>query len=144
MAKTSRCPVCGLPADPHSNTLEYRHMHFAFCSEPCRERFQRDPEAYLGDSGRSRSPGRIKQRRLRLGQRLTDEQRETLRDLLEGMMAVRTVDIRGDRVAITYDLDLASDDRMEEELYEAGERLGRGWPERLRRAFIHFEEENGG
>lgn len=143
MAKTWRCPVCGMAADPDANALEYRHMHFAFCSDPCRERFQRSPETYLGRPGR-RAQGRIKQRRLRLGQRLSGDQRETLRDLLEGMMGVRTVDIRGDRVAITYDLDQASDERMEDELYEAGERLGRGWPERLRRAFIHFEEESGG
>jgi len=119
-------------------------MHFAFCSDPCRERFQRSPEAYLGTTGRQPRRGRIKQRRLRLGQRLTAEQREALGDLLEGMMGVRTVDIRGDRVAITYDLDQASDQRLEDELYDAGERLGRGWPERLRRAFIHFEEESGG
>lgn len=144
MARSPRCPVCGMPADAGTNTLEYRHMHFAFCSEPCRERFQRGPEAFLSAAGSARAPGRIKQRRLRLGQRLSADQRETLRDLLEGMMGVRTVDIRGERVAITYDPDLAGDDRLEQELYEAGERLGRGWPERLRRAFIHFEEESGG
>ena len=144
MAKTSRCPVCGMAADPDATTLEYRHMHFAFCSDPCRERFQRGPEAYLGATGRQRPRGRTKQRRLRLGQRLTNEQREVLGDLLEGMMGVRTVDIRGDRVAITYDPDQASDERLEEELSDAGERLGHGWAERLRRAFIHFEEESGG
>jgi YHS domain-containing protein len=144
MATSPRCPVCGMPADSEGTTLEYRHMHFAFCSEPCRERFQRSPEAYLGTTGRQRRQGRIKQRRLRLGQRLSGDQRDTLRDLLEGMMGVRTVDIRGDRVAITYDPDQASDQRLEDELADAGERLGRGWPERLRRAFIHCEEESGG
>jgi YHS domain-containing protein len=144
MAKTWRCPVCGMAADPDANGLEYRHMHFALCSDVCRQRFLRSPESFLGVAGGGRGGGRIKQRRLRLGQRLSGDQRDTLRDLLEGMMGVRTVDIRGDRVAITYDLDQASDQRMEEELFEAGERLGRGWPERLRRAFIHYEEESGG
>ncbi|HKJ71824.1 MAG TPA: hypothetical protein VKA55_08750 [Gammaproteobacteria bacterium] len=144
MAKTARCPVCGMAADPEATPLEYRHMLFAFCSDPCRERFQRSPEAYLEASGDRGRRGRTRQRRLRLGQRLDSDQRETLRDLLEGMMGVRTVDIRGDRVAITYDPEQASADRLEQELFEAGERLGRGWAERLRRAFIHYEEESGG
>lgn len=144
MAHAPRCPVCGMAADPDASTLEYRHMHFAFCSEPCRERFRRSPESYLELRPSPRPGGRVKQRRLRLGQRLTGDQGEILRDLLEGMMGVTAVEIRGDRVAITYEPDQASDDRLEEELVEAGERLGRGWADRLRRAFRHFEEESGG
>ncbi|MFB6260612.1 MAG: hypothetical protein ABEK42_08005 [Thiohalorhabdaceae bacterium] len=142
MSRTARCPVCGMAADAQANTLEYRHMHFAFCSEPCRERFQRGPEAFLGKPSRRQAAGRTKRRRLRLGQHLSGDQRESLRDLLEGMMGVNAVAIRGDRLAITYDPEQAGDDRLEQELYEAGERLGGGWPERLRRAFIHFEEES--
>ncbi|MEF8793227.1 hypothetical protein [Thiohalorhabdus sp.] len=144
MANGPHCPVCSMAADPDASTLEYRHMHFAFCSEPCREHFRRNPESYLELRPPPRPSGGVKQRRLRLGQRLTGDESETLRDLLEGMMGITSVEIRGDRVAITYQRDQTSDDRLEEELVEAGDRLGQGWADRLRRAFRHFEEESGG
>ena len=143
MQANTRCPVCGMRADPGSVTLEYRGMRFALCSEQCRERFQTDPEGFVGPPGQGSGPrpDPARRRRLRLGQRPTPSQAETLRDLLEGMMGVRAVSIRGDRLEITYHPDQASEDRIEGELAEAGERLGPGWPERLRRAFIHYEDE---
>ncbi len=143
MESHARCPVCGMRTDPDSIALEHRHMRFAFCSEECRERFQSSPDRFIGTSSRDPTPAReeVRRRRLRLGQRLTPSQGETLRELLEGMMGVRAVHSRGDRLEITYDRLQASPDRLEAELAEAGERLGPGWAEPLRRAFIHFEEE---
>ncbi|WP_280546828.1 heavy metal translocating P-type ATPase [Halomonas sp. 11-S5] len=45
-------PVCGMDVDPHET--EHRASHadttWYFCSATCREKFEVDPEAYLGDT----------------------------------------------------------------------------------------------
>jgi YHS domain-containing protein len=131
-----------------ANALEYGHMHFWLCSEQCRLRFQDRPERYVSGAraGERRAPPRerIKRRRLRLGQTLRPDQGELVRDLLEGMMGVRLVSFRGDRLEVTYDGAMTGEDQIERELAEAGDRLGAGWADRLRRAFIHYEEETEG
>jgi len=122
--------------------LELRGMYFAFCSPSCQERFLQDPDHHLAEGfARRAAPEAIRKRRLRLGAQPRPEQSETLQGLLEGMMGVRSVVFRGDRLEITYDPTQASVDGIERELTEAGERLGAGWGERLRRAFVHYEEE---
>lgn len=47
----AKCPVCGMEVHRHQLELEYRGMHFAFCSEQCRERFETDPHLYVGYPG---------------------------------------------------------------------------------------------
>ena len=48
---TVKDPVCGMDVDPHAT--EHRATHadktWYFCSTKCREKFEADPEAYLGD-----------------------------------------------------------------------------------------------
>ncbi|MFP4561266.1 MAG: hypothetical protein ACLFQ3_08080 [Thiohalorhabdus sp.] len=140
----TRCPVCAMRPLSHRNELEFRGMYFAFCSPSCQERFLQDPQHFLSRQGApGRAAGPAKRRRLRLGQQPAPDQAETLRELLEGMMGVRAVGFRGDRLEITYDPGQASLEGLERELLEAGDRLGPGWGERLRRAFVHFEAEEG-
>ena len=38
-------PVCGMQVKSTQLALEYMQMHFAFCSEQCRERFLANPDA---------------------------------------------------------------------------------------------------
>lgn len=146
MDRTPKCPVCGMRVTSEENALEYGHMHFSLCSEQCRLRFQEEPRRYLTGNGSRTGRGRerIKRRRLRLGQTLHPDQGEQVRDLLEGMMGVRMVSFRGDRLEITYDGGQTGEEQIERELDEAGDRLGAGWADRLRRAFIHYEEEAEG
>ena len=146
MRKTPTCPVCGMRVTRADNGLEYGHMHFWLCSEPCRLRFQDRPAAYVTATGGRGGDGAalVKRRRLRLGQTLRPDEGNLLRDLLEGMMGVRMVAARGDRLEITYDTALTGAEQLEAELAEAGDRLGGGWGDRLRRAFIHYEEETAG
>ena len=49
--------------------------------------------------------------------------------------------LKGDSVLITYDLLQATAEQIEEKLGEIGVQLGEGFAERLRRAFVHYEEE---
>jgi allophanate hydrolase subunit 1 len=83
----------------------------------------------------------IKQRRLRLAQLLSPSQVRTLSDALQAMMGIQTVSVEGDSVVIAYDLLQATAEQIEERLAEIGVQLGEGWAERLRRAFVHYEEE---
>jgi Cu+-exporting ATPase len=45
-------PVCGMTVDPKeaAGAAEYRGQTFYFCHPSCLERFNANPEAFLGDS----------------------------------------------------------------------------------------------
>ena len=45
-------PVCGMHVNPSQLPLEYMQMHFAFCSQQCRERFLANPGLYVGQPGK--------------------------------------------------------------------------------------------
>ena len=137
--------VCGMEVNSGDNQIMYRGGAYSFCSKQCQERFQANPHLYVGIPGQ-KAPKQegvsvIKQRRLRLAQPLSPGQAKTLVDVLQSMMGIRAVSAEGDSVAIAYDLLQATAEQIEEKLAEAGVQLGEGWADRLRRAFVHFEEE---
>lgn len=137
--------VCGMQVDSNDNQIMYRGGSYAFCSKQCQERFQANPHLYVGIPGQ-KAPKQeglsvIKQRRLRLAQPLSSSQAKTLSDALQAMMGIQAVSAEGDSVAITYDLLQATAEQIEEKLAEIGVQLGEGLAERLRRAFVHYEEE---
>jgi len=138
-------PVCGMMVDPHELKVEYLQMHFAFCSEQCRERFLANPGLYVGRPG-EKSPkqeGRevIRRRRIHFTVPLPKGQEQVLNDKLLAMMGIKKVIISGDRLEITYDLLQATAGQIEAEIIKFGAGLGEGWTDRMRRAFVHFEEE---
>ena len=140
-----RDPVCGMQVEPDQYTIDYLQMHFAFCSQQCQERFLENPHLYVGlPSQKSpRQEGRevIKQRRLRLAQPLSSTQEDEVVQALRDMMGIKAVTAAGDRIEMTCDLLQATAEQIESRLEEVGARLGEGWAERLRRAFVHYEEE---
>lgn len=145
MNRRMKDPVCGMEVDPEENALVYLEMHFAFCSRQCRERFLANPHLYVGKPGHP-SPKQegvviIKRRRLRLEIPLSPEEAARLIAALRTMMGIREVSANGDRVDITYDLLQATHEQIETKISEIGVQLGTGWAERLRRAFVDFEEE---
>ena len=137
--------VCGMEVDSNDNQIMYRGGSYAFCSKQCQERFQANPHLYVGIPGQ-KAPKQeglsvIKQRRLRLAQPLSSSEAKTLIDALQTMMGIKAVSVEGDSVLITYDLLQALAEQIEEKLVEVGIQLGGGLAERLRRAFVHYEEE---
>ena len=137
--------VCGMQVDSDVNQIVYRGIAYAFCSKQCQERFLANPHLFVGMPGQ-KAPKQegvsvIKQRRLRLAQALSPDQCKALDDALQAMMGIQSVSIDGDSVVITYDLLQVSVEQVEEKLAEIGVQLGEGWTERLRRAFVHYEEE---
>ncbi|MDX1250666.1 MAG: YHS domain-containing protein [Gammaproteobacteria bacterium] len=138
-------PVCGMVVDPNQNELLYLEMHFAFCSRQCRERFLAHPHLYIGYPGR-KAPKQegvvdIKRRRLHLAAPLHPMGATMVADDLLAMRGIRNVDVQGERMEITYDLLEVSAEQIEKKLMEIGVKMGEGWPERLRRAFVHYAEE---
>jgi YHS domain-containing protein len=137
--------VCGMQVEFGKNRIEYTGGAYSFCSKQCQERFLANPHLYIGIPGQ-KAPKQegmtvIKQRRLRLAQPLSPDQNKALIEALQAMMGVRSVSVEGDRVMITYDLLEAMEEQIEEKLAEIGVQLGDGLAERLRRAFVHYEEE---
>jgi len=138
-------PVCQMMVDPDQNAITYEGMHFAFCSEQCKERFLANPHLYIGKPG-ERAPGQsgqrvVKRRRLNLELPLSDDQAKVVTEQLMSMMGIYNVEITDNELVITYDLLQAKLEQVEAELQKAGALLGQGWGERLQRAFVHFLEE---
>lgn len=140
-----RDPVCGMDVDPHRIELEFEGIHYAFCSDQCRERFVANPHLYIGVPGHKapKQEGRavMKQRRFRTETALTAEEADVLRRELRAMMGVTAIAVDGCDVSITYDLLQATAEQIEARMVEIGVRIGGAWPERLRRAFVHYLEE---
>ena len=128
-------PVCDMMVNKHHNEIEYLQMYFAFCSVQCKERFIANPGLYVGRLGEKapKQEGRevIKRRHLHLSASLPG-----------AMMGIKDVTIIGDQLTITYDLLQATAEQIETEIVQFGIHLGEGWPDRLRRAMIHFQEED--
>lgn len=137
--------VCGMQVDWHRNETVYQGSRYAFCSTQCRDRFLAHPHLYIGLRGQ-RAPKQeglevLKRRRLRLAEPLSSSQAKALIDALHAMMGIRAVSVNDDKVEISYDLLEPTAEQIEAKMAEIGVQLGEGWTERLRRAFVHYEEE---
>lgn len=139
-------PVCLMWVAPDQYAITYMGMDFAFCSEQCKARFLANPHLYIGVPGEKapKQEGQevLKRRGLRLEQSLTKADAQQVTEQLHAMMGVYAVDIDADELTITYDLLQATAEQIEATLEQAGARLGGGWGEKLRRAFVHYLEEN--
>lgn len=137
--------VCGMQVESGQHQIVHMGIAYSFCSSQCRERFEANPHLYIGMPGqkapKQKGVSVIKQRRLRLAQPLSPGQAKTLSDALRAMMGILAVEVDGDGVSITYDLLQATAEQIEEKLAEIGIQLGEGMAERMRRAFVHYEEE---
>ncbi len=138
-------PVCQMRVPPDQHAISYQGMNFAFCSQQCKDRFLANPHLYIGLPG-ERAPKQagqevIKRRRLRLDAPLSDADAQAVVAQLLALMGVYSVELEAGELAITYDLLQATAEQIEETLQQAGARLGGGWGEKLRRAFVHYLEE---
>lgn len=133
--------------EEHHIKIMYSDIHFAFCSNQCRERFLANPHLYIGYPGhkapRQRGIQVVKRRHFTLEQPLTSLERDVLTNDLRSMMGIREVRVDGMLIEIemTYDLMVVTAEQIEARLTEIGLKLGEEWPERLRRGFVHFLEE---
>jgi len=128
-----------------SLATEYVGIHYAFCSEQCKERFQSNPHLYVGLPGHKApaQQGRavIKRRRLALSIPLDEIQAEQVRHALFEMMGIREVSIDAVIVEIQYDLIQATAEQIANKLGTIGVNLGVGWNDRIKLAFINYLEE---
>lgn len=138
-------PVCKMLVDPQENPVVYQQMHFAFCSEQCKERFLSNPHLYIGHPGHKAAVQAghevHKRRRLKLDRALSDKEATQLVERIQTMMGIISIKAEGNRIDIVYDLLQVTEAQIEDEISEAGIALGKGWSDRLRRAFVDFLEE---
>lgn len=83
----------------------------------------------------------LKRRRLHLAPALSSNQALLLSDALATMTGVKKVFAERDKVEITYDLLQVTAEQIEAKISEICLCLGDGWPERIRLAFVHYQEE---
>ena len=138
-------PVCHMQVPSASFALEYTGMHYAFCSEQCRERFLANPRIYIGLPGH-KAPAQqgkevIKRRSLVLSDPLDAVQAGQVKDALFSMMGMQAVRIEANKIEIQYDLMQLTAEQIADKLNFIGSGLGGGWTDRLIRAFINYQEE---
>ena len=145
MNATVKDPVCGMEVAPTQLETIFEGLHYAFCSEQCRQRFVANPHLYIGVPGekapRQKGIELFKRRRFQLDTPLAAQDAVTLTKELSAMMGVKAIEIQDDTVTLTYDLILATAEQLEAKMVEVGAKLGAGWAERLRRGFVHYMEE---
>lgn len=146
MSIIDKDPVCGMIVGTPAVETVYAGIHYAFCSNQCRERFVANPHLYVGYPGhkspRQRGVQAVKIRRLRLEHPLSPHEAELLTADLRGMMGIREMHADDRLIEITYDLMEVTAEQIEARLARIGLKLGQEWPERLRLGFIHFIEES--
>lgn len=146
MSIVDKDPVCGKFVGAHTIETVYAGIHYAFCSDQCREQFVAHPHLYVGYPGykapRQKGMQVVKRRLFKLEQPLSLQEGALLTEDLHGMMGVHEVHVDGMAVEVTYDLLQATAEQIEARLAEIGLKLGGEWPERLRRSFVHFLEES--
>lgn len=145
MNDTVNDPVCHMQVPSASFATEYAGIHYAFCSEQCRERFQANPRLYVGLPGHKApaQQGRevIKSRRFVLSVPLGAIQAKKVKQALLAMMGIQAVSIEGDKIEIQYDLMQATAEQVADKLELVGADLGGGWKDYLKLAFINYLEE---
>jgi len=143
--KKVRDPVCNMMVDSRELFTEHLGMHFAFCSEQCKQRFLDNPNLYIGTAGHKapKQQGRevLKQRRLKLSEPLSAETEARLIERVQSMMGIKRVEVEDDIVHITYDLLEATEAQIEKAIAQSGAELGQGLARRLSRAFVQYLEE---
>jgi len=139
------CPVCDMQVTTDDLQMSYQGMNFSFCSAQCSDRFRANPHLYVGRAGHPsvKQQGDIvlKQRILLLDRSLSETQIEQLSSALQGMMGIKTMHVEGNRIQITYDLLLVTVQQIEKAIEEAGDHLGHGVSDMLKRSFVHYLEE---
>ncbi|MEQ1589308.1 MAG: YHS domain-containing protein [Gallionella sp.] len=145
MKKLVKDPVCHMEVPPESFAIEYEGIPHAFCSEQCKERFLANPHLYIGFPGH-KAPAQqgikvIKSRRLVLSPPLDAMQTEQVKRALLEMMGIHEIIIAGDKIEIQYDLIQVTAEQIADRLRLIGIKLGGGWIDRLKLAFINDLEE---
>jgi len=136
------CPVCGMAVSSSLYTKKHNKMYFYFCSEQCQTNFSIRPNLYMKrQPGHPQSP-RIKQRTLHLAESLNSEHAALITEHLQQLMGIRHVAVNGNNLQLEYDLLQVNEVKIEQSLSKIGVKLGEGWVDRLRRAWVHELENN--
>jgi len=145
MNALTKDPVCGMEVKPHQNEIVYLGVRYAFCSELCQKQFLKDPHLYIAPLVREvheqQGMAVVKSRRMHLDSSLSPEQAQSLVLALQQIRGVTQVAAQAKRLEISYDSLQTTAEQIESKLTEVGNRIGGGWAELLRQAFIHYEEE---
>jgi YHS domain-containing protein len=138
-------PVCGMVVGEHKVEMTYAGVHYSFCSNQCRERFESNPHLYIGHPGHKAPKQKgiqlVKRRCFKLEQSLSILDAKVLAKELSNMMGIRNINIDGMDIDVTYDLMEVTAEQIEDQMVEIGVKLGEEWSQRLRRGFIHLLEE---
>lgn len=145
MDALTKDPVCGMEVKPHQNEIVYLGVQYAFCSQMCQKQFLKEPHLYIEPPvhavDEQQGKALVKSRRMHLDALLSPEQAERLILALQQMNGVIQVSAQAKRLDVNYDALQTTAEQIESKLMEVGNNMGDGWAERLRQAFIHYEEE---
>lgn len=137
--------VCLMWVAPDEYPLDHQGIHYAFCSEQCRERFLANPGLYVsarGYHGAAKQQGRqiLRRRRWPLAAAPSSTRAQSLECALQSMMGIEGVHVFGESVAVDYDLLQATAEQVEACISGQGVALRNSLWDRLSRAWVHYVE----
>ena len=140
------CPVCKMSVEGSSLHKTYKGIDYWFCSSRCATRFDSRPHLYVGDPWRGQSVKQkgqevIKSHRINLNIELSPLISEFLSRELKKLMGLKSVNVKGPTIEVTYDLIQISLADIEAVIEDAYGGLKSGIVESLRRGLIHNSEE---
>lgn len=140
-----RDPVCEMEVESETYLFEYMGNQYTFCSQQCLDRFEANPNLYIGKAGKA-SPKQldkklIRRRTLKLEHGIPRHVSDLLIQRLEAMMGIKEVIINKNSLDITYDLLEATHKQIENVIETEGHQLEGGLGQVLKQAFIHYFEE---
>ena len=138
--------VCGMRVGPDSFPCDYEGIHFAFCSEQCRQHFQARPHLYIGDpkhgkAVRQQGQQLLKKHRITLKELPDAEHREHILNSVNQLMGVKHCELDGRNIQVEYDLLAVSLKDIEQAITSQHVAEDDSALDKLRRAVIHLSEE---
>ena len=140
-------PVCGKPTSGVASiTHELHGVEYAFCSAQCSENFIAHPHIYVGRLGmkapKALGVELIKKRSFRLVRKPSAAQAQAIENALGTVLGVKSREIHGGRVHVSYDLLQATAKRIVATIVSAGGQVPQHPLARLYRTWVSFGEEN--
>lgn len=141
------CPVCQSTLSKLFLVAQYHGHDYHLCSKQCRHNFQRRPHLYIGYADGTKSVKQqglsyIKQRQIDLSQPLTAEVEQRMVACLMAMKGIRAFELQPQTLCVEYDLLEVSEEQIEYQLQKLDVAVSNSLLSKVKRAFIHFSEQN--
>lgn len=143
---TIRCPVCHMTKLNPTLFFSFQGVDQYFCSSQCLERFKAHPHLFVGEPQHGLSPKQnkqmvLKQRRIMLKKRISEDLKALLEKSLRSLMGIKEIGFDQQVLFVSYDLLQVSLDTIEKVIEDNASQQNGTVFGKIKRSIIHYSEE---